>query len=278
MSPEIEGGWVRANGVRLHVVRTGGAKPPIVLAHGFADSARCWTSLVRRLAPRFDVIAYDARGHGRSDAPASRYDLAERTADLLGLIAALDLERPLLMGHSMGGQTVARAALALPGRARGLILEDVGLSPRRAPPVRRARAEFPEWLAKLRAQSRDELIELCRSSHPRWPDEDRAPWAESKLQLHDHAARLFEHPPSEPLSEALQRLDCPLLLLRADVADASVRQRRQAVARRLARTTLVHVPGTGHNVRRDDLPATLDALDRFFGELGLSTQICDDSD
>ena len=57
------------NGLKLHYTRTGGAKPPVVLAHGFSDDGLCWTPVAEALAADYDVVMVDARGHGRSAAP-----------------------------------------------------------------------------------------------------------------------------------------------------------------------------------------------------------------
>ena len=64
-----QAGDIVANGIRLHYTRTGGAKPPLVLAHGVTDDGLCWSRLAEALAPSFDVVMVDARGHGRSQAP-----------------------------------------------------------------------------------------------------------------------------------------------------------------------------------------------------------------
>jgi N-formylmaleamate deformylase len=61
-----QSGDVTANGIRLHYTRTGGDKPPLVLAHGVTDDGLCWTPVAAALAPDYDVIMVDARGHGRS--------------------------------------------------------------------------------------------------------------------------------------------------------------------------------------------------------------------
>src|SRR5258706_13126924 len=50
-----QSGDVEANGLRLHYTRTGGAKPPVVLAHGFSDDGLCWTPLAEALAPDYDA-------------------------------------------------------------------------------------------------------------------------------------------------------------------------------------------------------------------------------
>src|ERR671933_1978140 len=102
---------VEANGLRLHYTRTGGAKPPVVLAHGFSDAGLCWTPVAEALEAEYDVIMVDARGHGRSEAPEHGYDALTLATDLYGLITTLNLRKPIILGHSMG----ARTALVLAG-------------------------------------------------------------------------------------------------------------------------------------------------------------------
>ena len=95
-------GEVATNGITLHYTRTGGDKPPLVLAHGFSDDGRCWTPVAEALEADYDIVMVDARGHGRSAAPASGYGSREMADDLAGAIAALGLRRPAILGHSMG--------------------------------------------------------------------------------------------------------------------------------------------------------------------------------
>src|SRR5689334_12208850 len=90
---------IEVHGLRLHYTRTGGAGPPLVLAHGVGDDGLCWTTVAEALMPEYDVIMVDARGHGRSDAPEQGYGPAVQAADLAGVIAGLDLHRPIILGH-----------------------------------------------------------------------------------------------------------------------------------------------------------------------------------
>src|SRR5262249_27599103 len=72
---------------------------PIVLVHGLASNLRLWDGVAERLnAEGHTVVAVDQRGHGRSDAPDSGYEIGTAVADLLALIQALGLERPLVAG------------------------------------------------------------------------------------------------------------------------------------------------------------------------------------
>jgi pimeloyl-ACP methyl ester carboxylesterase len=98
-----------APGVSLHVEQRLGnpGAAPFVLVHGLASNVRLWDGVAERLhALGHSVFAIDQRGHGRADAPAAGYDLETAVADLLALIGALGLERPVLAGQSWGGNVV----------------------------------------------------------------------------------------------------------------------------------------------------------------------------
>lgn len=98
--------FVADDGQRIPV-QVRGAGPPVVLIHGLACSHRHWSAVARRLARRFRVYAWDARGHGvcRADASA-RITLKRLARDLRDLIEFFRLERVVLVGHSMGALTV----------------------------------------------------------------------------------------------------------------------------------------------------------------------------
>jgi N-formylmaleamate deformylase len=91
MTEHWRSGFVEANGIRLHYTRTDGDKPPLVLAHGVTDAGPCWTAVAEALAPEYDAVMVDARGHGYSDAPERGYGPVEQAADLAGVIVARGL-------------------------------------------------------------------------------------------------------------------------------------------------------------------------------------------
>ena len=114
--------------MRLHYVDWGGDSPPLVLLHGLASSARIWDLTAPHLRERFRVFALDQRGHGLSDRPDAddAYSFENVTGDLLAFSEALGLDRPVLVGHSWGGNVALQFAADRPGRARGLVLVDGG--------------------------------------------------------------------------------------------------------------------------------------------------------
>ncbi|MFB7949390.1 alpha/beta fold hydrolase [Kitasatospora phosalacinea] len=110
--------------VELHCRDWAGAADgrPVLLLHGLAGHAGEWDALAAALAPGRRVVAFDQRGHGRSTRRPERVDRAAYVADVLAVADGLGLERPLLLGQSLGGHTALLAAAAAPGRFGALVL------------------------------------------------------------------------------------------------------------------------------------------------------------
>jgi pimeloyl-ACP methyl ester carboxylesterase len=152
---------VSLRGLRFHYREYGRASdPPIVLLHGVASNARIWITTAPTLAQGSHVLALDQRGHGQSDKPDSGYDFASVTSDLLAFIDELKLQRPVVAGHSWGGNVALEFAAKYPDRLAGLVLVDGGfmeLSSRDGMTWERAEKEMaPPELTHL---TREQLLE-----------------------------------------------------------------------------------------------------------------------
>ncbi len=90
-----------------------GDATPVVLVHGITESAVSWDPLIPPLNATRRVVALDLRGHGRSGT-ADRYDLEAMAGDVAAVSAALGLDAPHLVGHSLGGAVVSAAGAAMP--------------------------------------------------------------------------------------------------------------------------------------------------------------------
>jgi predicted alpha/beta-fold hydrolase len=102
--------YLDANGVKIRYIDTGRGKA-IVLLHGGASSLESWTSegLVDNLAKDFRVIAFDARGHGKSDSPRDPAAYGRQQAlDVVRILDALKIQRAHIIGFSLGSSTVAQ--------------------------------------------------------------------------------------------------------------------------------------------------------------------------
>lgn len=98
------------------------AEAPLVLLHGATFRAEDWENIFPRLATRYRVIAYDARGHGKSGRAAS-YTVDALAGDLHRILALVG-RQAIVIGHSLGGATALLAAAQDPRPFRALVLED----------------------------------------------------------------------------------------------------------------------------------------------------------
>ena len=102
-------GFVTANGIRLHYLDWGGFGPVLILIHGGLDNAHVFDDLAPAFTGHFRVIAYDLRGHGRSDAKEP-FDAVTRTEDLRGLMDSLGIAKAHLAGWSLSGNDITAMA------------------------------------------------------------------------------------------------------------------------------------------------------------------------
>jgi len=127
--------WLDRDGVRLHYeVHDGPADAtPLLLSHGFSASAAMWSANVEALAKTRRVIAWDLRGHARSDAPddPAQYSHELAIGDMAAVLDAAGVERAVLCGMSLGGYLSLAFRLRFPARVRALILVDTGPGYRR---------------------------------------------------------------------------------------------------------------------------------------------------
>jgi len=115
---------VTHDGVHITVTRSGAGPRQLVLVHGLRNAASVWAPLTERLPEGYTALAPDLPGCGTSDRPASweRCTVGAYARDVTALIETLELTRPVLVGHSLGGGIGIRIALDCPGLLGGLVL------------------------------------------------------------------------------------------------------------------------------------------------------------
>ena len=240
---------VATNGIETHGWRTGGDGPPVLLLHGLTDNGACWAMLARELAGDYDLVMPDARGHGASSVPETGYSPEDRTADAIALIDALGLERPVVIGHSMGGLTAALIAAQAPERIRGAILEDPAfISPENW--VSPQRLGWKDQHRLTLTMSEAELIARGRAESPRWHPEVFPTWARSKLEA---KIAVFDwlHLPHSDFWDISARIAVPTLLVTGEPALGAIISADVAAALQAGNPLLevAHVPGVGHCIR-----------------------------
>jgi len=175
-------GWLERDGVALFYEEAGGGGTPFLLVHGIAcDHAY--------LAPQFEhferaghrVVAVDLRGHGRSDAPEGDYTIGGFADDLAWSCGQLGLEKPVVVGHSLGGEISLALAAAFPDLPAAVVLMDSTIVPPRE-----------------RTETMRPFIESLRT--PAYPDELRGYFSRFFLPTDDRErkARILEAAPQTP--------------------------------------------------------------------------------
>ena len=110
--------------VSLEVLDWGGRGRPIVLLAGLGNTAHVFDDFAPRLTPLGHVYGITRRGYGHSSVPSQGYDADRLADDVLAVVDALKLERPVLIGHSIAGEELSSFAARYPTRARGLVYLD----------------------------------------------------------------------------------------------------------------------------------------------------------
>ncbi len=275
-SSEWIAGDVTVQGVRLHYTRTGGNKPPFVLAHGFSDDGLCWTPVAQMLEPHFDVVMVDARGHGRSQAPEEGYGSVQMAHDLAGVISGLELESPVIMGHSMGAATALTLAGLYPQLPRAILLEDPPARWRTAtPPTAENKPadngwqdNMRSWIRDLQSQTREELIEKQRSATPSWSELEVELWADAHLRL---SPNVVNGPGLRGNwdSTMMKTIICPTLLITADTERGAIVTEADAASLKefIPHLKVAHIANAGHSIHREQFAAFMSVVQAFIQEV-----------
>jgi non-heme chloroperoxidase len=110
--------------VTLEVLDWGGTGRPLVLLAGLGNTAHVFDELAPRLTSLGRVYGITRRGYGRSSVPPAGYDADRLADDVLAVLDALALERPVLVGHSIAGEELSSLAARHPTRVSGLVYLD----------------------------------------------------------------------------------------------------------------------------------------------------------
>jgi len=116
----------KGDGIQIQLAVWEGKGKPILCIHGLTANFRFWDCLALALSPQHRVIAMDLRGRGLSDKPNTGYSIERHCKDILALMSDQGLERPVLMGHSLGAFISLVFTAKHPQRVDRLILVDGG--------------------------------------------------------------------------------------------------------------------------------------------------------
>ena len=253
--------FVEANGIRQHYLEYGAGPVELVIVPGITSPAITWEFVAEELAASCRVLTLDIRGRGLSDRPASDYSLPEYAADVAGFIGALGLQRPVVLGHSMGARIVAALGALHPGTHGPLIVVDPPLTGPGRDPYPTPLASFREQLAEAYAGTTAEAVSRF---FPGWTEtalQLRAEW----LGTCDEYAVVatYENFEREDFFGYWRRLPAPLLFVRGGESPVVTTAGELEVREANPAAEFVTVSRAGHMIPWDNLPEFLEAVRAF---------------
>lgn len=255
--------FVDSGGVRLHVLDYGGDGRPLLVLPGITSPAVTWDFAVGELG---DVrpLVLDVRGRGLSDRAPGRYALADYADDVAAVVRGLELEEPIVLGHSMGARIAAEFAVRHPELAGPLVLVDPPLSGPGRDPYPTTREQF---LAQLREAQAGTDADAVRRFYPAWPQRElelRARW----LATCDEEAVLATHEGfhTEDFFDAWPRLTGRPLFIRGGESPVVTADGEAEARAALPGAAFATVPGAGHMVPWDNFEGFLAAVRPFIAE------------
>jgi 3-oxoadipate enol-lactonase len=229
---QVDGGTVWADD-------TGGPGAAVVLLHPGIGDSRVWEPIVPRLAARYRVIRYDARGHGMSPPATAPYTLLD---DLIRVLDQLEVARATFVGCSQGGASSIDLALAQPERVSALVLVSPGVSGYPMPANPELDAEF-EALADA-----GDVEGIARLALGIWTtgEPDDAAVAQLRSAAKAWLANGEYEEEAPPAFDRLGSITAPAVLLIGDKDHPPLIECDEAIVARIPGCRKIDVPGGDH--------------------------------
>ncbi len=253
----VSGAATSADGAAIAYEAAGSGSPALVFVHGWSCDRGYWSRQMAHFAAGHRVVAIDLAGHGASPAAREDYTMTAFGADVVAVLEKLDIDDAVLVGHSMGGAVIVEAALAAPGRVRGLVGVDnfqnvaMKMDPRMVDGfVGTFEGDFPArvdgWVRQMFPATADSaLVAAVASDMASAPPEVGLSALRNLLDWY-----LGGNAPAR-----LEKLDAPLICINSDGEETNV----EAIKAVVPGYRLHLMAGRGHFLMRED-PDGFDAL------------------
>lgn len=262
MPIEVRGKHLLAEGVRLHYLEHAGEGPPLIVIPGITSTAITWEFISNRLADFAHVYTLDTRGRGLSSGGSDlNYWLADYATDTANFIAALGLDAPIVLGHSMGARIAVKLAADAPKRVRRMILVDPPVS---GPGRRKYPIPLQWYFDGIDAASRGDPIDTSNPILRNWTDAQlalRNEWLPSCVRKAiEQSHRSFEE---EDFHVLLPQVQCETFLIYAEKGGTVREEDAEEITDAIGRASRLRIDGVGHMIPWDDLEAFVGAVRGF---------------
>jgi pimeloyl-ACP methyl ester carboxylesterase len=201
----------------------GRGEPPLLLIHGWGTDRSLFGPLIRAMSEDHRVVAVDLRGYGESDAPMQDYSVEGYADDVAWMAAQLGVERPVLVGHSLGGFVALELASRIDPRALVILESPIAAPPAMAAAIQPAldRLETDAWQTTAGA-----LLDIMLGKH--FDAEARARMLDYVRGLPQHVvSRSLRASPAYDNQQAAARVRCPTLYIGTSTPYADIARFRE---------------------------------------------------
>jgi pimeloyl-ACP methyl ester carboxylesterase len=269
---------VRERSMGISVDDSGGDGPACVLLHGRGENSGVWGLFAESITADYRCVNIDLCGHGDSDwDPEGHYEARKLARDVFDVLDALEIEQPILIGHSLGAGVALHLTAMLRQRVAGLVLVDFCPEPDspgaatvyaeiRNTPSRFATVEdYVQWLAERRPLARKEVLRhLARHALRRTNTGTYEPKMDRAL---GNASTCDED--SERFWTLLKNVACSCLVVRGMGSAVLSPHIAKRMLLTLPAAEMTTVSAAGHAVMTDNPEGFLRAVAKFLGSLAL---------
>lgn len=257
------------NGMRLAYVPWGsGEGPPVILIHGYTDSARDWVPLLPFLTGR-SLIAVDIRGHGHSSKPECCYARIDFAYDIKLLLDQLGIRQADIVGHSLGSMIAQVFAESWPERTRRVVLISSTAGPPEGARPHKPKFDFAASIRDLTDPISPDspfMIQWWDSPNPVDPEFIRRQRVDSAaIPVSVWRAVLDQGMGYAELRAGLPRLTEPVLLIWGSEDPIMEPDARANLIKLLPRAQVKIFAGLGHNPFWEDPQGVAAVINRFLG-------------
>ncbi|MBD3274990.1 MAG: alpha/beta fold hydrolase [Candidatus Marinimicrobia bacterium] len=270
-------GQIKVNNLNLHYREWGcSGLPPLLILHGLTGHVWEFDSLAMGLADHFHVIVVNQRGHGASDW-AEDYSAEIMADDISGMINALELTNPYIIGHSMGGVNSWVFASGHADKIAGLVIVDVNPKTITFPPMvegfitalnsyadaRYANSQeaVADYLNGYSGNHRAALTSFVLNNLIEKPDGSWI-WRFDASGLMDWVKNASGS--EKEYWSALRNIKCPTLIIRAENSPFTTESDMNRMQSILPGAQLVEISDSGHDLHIDQLDVLAEVLKKFF--------------
>lgn len=258
------------SGQRLAIDHCHSGEITAIYLHGTAEGRYVWDNIIPNLVPEIGALTFDLRGHGSSQwSSEGRYSLNDYVTDLEEMLESAQLQKYILVGHSLGGAIALALASRQPAGLRGLVLVDLGSKAIGETEGVALIKHHPKRVYKSSYNYFDELV----SRRPLGRPDILAQYASASLKPDGHGSwipktdpAIYQAASAQGVAPLLSTVSAPTLIVRGAFSSVLTKEEAANYAQHACVVGQVEIERSGHAIMSENPEQLVDALNRFYAD------------